>query len=300
MSPSTLASVQVNSLHMLCKGSAACALRYCRCVTEVTIQFLVESLIEKQIKLGKWGLDLETAVLQEIRSRERVGQIALWPSFDYYLHERAVEQTGQPDGRPGNQNAYDRYLISDYGSSIRKRLNLDTPSSVSPSFTAGETESKGKKTFVQDDSDVALTYRHWPDTNTRTAEGVIVDWGSLFKIACKIANDLCRDEDSPVHYHNNFAELLQEAWYAIHVKAIPRYNSSRDAQFTTFAYRVIRNHLLDFIRWPVDPVEDGDKVRTRTGRDIGTSDLDFDAIPWGQPRLMKSPHRHSEESSASD
>jgi hypothetical protein len=267
-------------------------------MTAVAIQFLVESLIATHIKLGKSGFDLETAVLQEIRSRERIGQMALWPSFDYYLHERAVEQTGRPDGRPGSRNAYERYLISEYGSSLKKRLDLDITPSVSPSYTDGDVESKGKTDVVQDDADAALRYRHWPDTKTRTAEGVIVDWGSLFKIACKIANDLCRNPETPVHYHDNFHELLQEAWYAIHVKAIPAYDAGSDAQFTTFAYRVIRNHLLDFIRSPIDRVEDGDKVRTRTGRDIGTTDLDFDAIPSGQPRLPRSPHRRAGDESA--
>jgi hypothetical protein len=269
---------------------------------DLKIEFLVESVIEREIALGKSGHELGTAVLNEIRSRERAGQVPLWPDVHYYLHEWAVESIGKPDGRPGTQNAYDRYLISTFEKEIRQRMasSISCSPSDSPSYTDRDARSKGAAGKFVPATEEIPRYRYWPEVKTTTSDGVVVDWGALFKISCKIANDLCRNPDSPVHYHNDFHELVQEAWFAIQAKAIPRYDGLRRAEFTTFAYRVIENHLWDFIGGRVDLVPDGDKERTRSGRDIGTSDLDFDAIPWGQPRPMKSPHRHADEWSSPD
>jgi len=269
---------------------------------DLKLEFLVESVIERQITLGKSGQELGTAVLNEIRSRERAGQVPLWPHVHYYLHEWAVESTSKPDGRPGTQNAYTRYLISAFEQEIRPRLSLSISSSSSDSrsYTDEGEESKGGEDRFEPDTEEIPNYVYWPEVKTTTSDGVIVDWASLFRISCKIANNLCRNPGSPAHYHNDFHELVQEAWFAIQFKAIPNYEGGRRAVFTTFAYRVVENHLRDFVRGRVDPVHEGDKVRTRSGRDIGTSDLDFDAIPWGQPRPMKSPHRHADEWSSSD
>jgi hypothetical protein len=261
--------------------------------------FSVEAVVARHLKMGKQYENLETDVLREIRSLERTSE-SVWPAFSYYDHEYAVEQTLRPDGTKGNPNAYDRYLISLIASRIGKNFPLDITPPDSPSYTGEQEKSKGREHTFCRDAETTVRYDPWPETKTKIADGVSVDWLALYKISCKIADDLCRNPESPVHYHNDFHELVQEAWFAIQFKAIPRYDNRGDAEFTTFAYRVIKNHLLDFIRWPVDPVEDGDKVRTRTGRDIGTSDFDFDAIPWGQPRVTKSPHRHSEEWSAPD
>jgi len=275
-------------------------------MTDLKTEFLVESVIRRQITLGRSGYALGTTVLNEVRSRERGGQVPLWPPVDYYLHEWAIESTSKPDGRPGTRNAYDRYLISTFEQEIRERLatstspTISSSSSDSPSYTDGAPRSKGEEGRFSLEPGEIPRYRHWPEVKTTTSNGVVVDWGVLFKFSCKIANDLCRNPDTPVHYHNDFHELVQEAWFAIQFKAIPGYDGARRAEFTTFAYRVVKNHLWDFVGGRVDPVTDRDKVRTRSGRDLGASDLDFDSLPRGQPRLMKSPHRHSQESSASE
>jgi hypothetical protein len=255
--------------------------------------FIVEAVVARHLKMGKQYKDLETDVLREIRSLERTSE-CVWPAFSYYDHEYAVEQTLRPDGTKGNPNAYDRYLISLIASRMGKTLLHDITHPDSPSYTGEQEKSKGREDTFCRDAETTARYDPWPEIKTKIADAVSVDWLALYKISCKIANDLCRDPNSPVHYYDDFHELVQEAWFAIQFKAIPRYDSGRDAEFTTFAYRVIKNHLLDFVRWPVDPVQDGDRVRTRNGRDLGASNIDFDALPWGQPRLMKSPHRHAE------
>jgi hypothetical protein len=270
-------------------------------MSDLKIEFHVESVIARQITLGKSDFDLGTAVLNEIRSREQAGQVPLWPHVDYYLHESAVESTCKPDGRPGTQNDFNRYLISAFEREIRQRLaaSITSSSSDSPSYTDRDARSKGDEGGFVPEPEEIPNYRYWPEVKTTTSDGVVVDWGVLFKISCKIANDLCRNPDTPVHYHNDFHELVQEAWFAIQSKAIPGYGGGvQRAEFTTFAYRVIKNHLCDFARGRVDPVTDRDKVRTRSGRDLGVLDLDFDSLPWGQPGVTKSPHRHAGERSA--
>jgi hypothetical protein len=199
--------------------------------------FSVITLIERRQAAGLTGEALETAVLKEIRRREKEGQIADWPVISYYDSEAAYEATLDSDGHRKHRNRADRHLISVIASGLRKQEPAgELPSDEASCNTSDELESKYESPDFVDNS----RYRPWEN-----APGM--EWmelPTLFKFACKIIH---RHYGRYIHF-DDFNDLLQEAWIAVNTKAVPNFDPSSDAVFTSFAYRVIENHIIDVVR----------------------------------------------------
>jgi hypothetical protein len=173
-----------------------------------------------------------------MRRLERQGMKAEWPQTSHYDHEAAVEATLDPDGVARYPNRYARHMIGVIVSSVRKK----TPALVvSPSDEASCSTSQGSKSkYRSPEFTPNLTIRSWENIPGREW----MDLPTLFKFACKIIH---RHYGRYIHYED-FNDLIQEAWLAVHTKAVPRFDPAAGAAFTTFAYKVMENHIIDFVR----------------------------------------------------
>lgn len=199
--------------------------------------FSVMTLLERRLSEGLTGDALETAVLSDIRRLEREGQTAEWPVMSHYDHEAAIEATLDADGVARYPNRYDRHLIEVIVSSARKKGSaVVSPSYEASCNTSEDAESKYESSeFVENSA-----YRPWE--NVLGAEWM--DLPTLFKFACKIIH---RHYGRYIHF-DDFNDLLQEAWIAVQTKAAPHFDPAKGAAFTSFAYRVIENHIIDVAR----------------------------------------------------